>query len=356
MSLLKRLIESNAKGVDEAVLTESDFYTRGDEQFVTTPLPTFNIALSGNIKGGLTPGITIAAGESGTGKSLLGLVAAKAFLDKFKEGVVLFYDSEGGLPAASMRAMGIDVNRIIHIPVYHVEQLKFDLVQRFETVTSKDKVFVLVDSLGLLASKKEVEDAENEKSVADMSRAKAIRSMFRIVLPHFTNKGIYSYWVAHTYDEQGLFPKKILGGGTAVKLVANLVMVFSKSQEKDGTDLAGFNINISIMKSRFIKEKARLSMLLRFDGGFDQFSGIVDLGVECGLIIKPSNGYYQLVDTETGELLHGGKKFRLKEIQSAEYLVPVMRSEKFKRYVRDEYCLANDDKQTMVEQFDINSI
>jgi RecA/RadA recombinase len=356
MSLLKRLIESSAKGVDEAVLTDSDFYTRTDDQLVTTPLPTFNIALSGSIKGGLAPGITIATGESGTGKSLLGLVSAKAFLDKFKEGVVLFYDSEGGLPAASMRAMGIDVSRIIHIPVYHVEQLKFDLVQRFETVTPKDKVFVLVDSLGLLASKKEVEDAENEKSVADMSRAKAIRSMFRIVLPHFTNKGIYSYWIAHAYDEQGLFPKKVLGGGTAVKLVANLVMFFSKSQEKDGTDLAGFNINISIMKSRFIREKAKLSMLLRFDGGFDQFSGIVDLAVDAGLIIKPSNGYYQLVDTETGELLYDGKKFRMKDIQTPEYLVPIMRSEKFKRYIRDEYCLANDDKQTLVEMFDINDI
>jgi hypothetical protein len=97
-------------------------------------------------------------------------------------------------------------------------------------------------------------------------------------------------------------------------------------------------------------------MLLKFDGGFDQFSGMVDLAVESGLIVKPSNGYYQIVDPETGELLEDGKKFRLKDIENAKYMVPLMRSEKFKRYVRDAYCLANDDKVTIVEEFDINSI
>lgn len=158
--------------------------------------------------------------------------------------------------------------------------------------------------------------------------------------------------VAHN----SMYAKKILSGGTSVKLVANSVLIFTKSQEKDGTELAGFNINLTIMKSRYVKEKARLSMLLRFDGGFDQFSGIVELGVDCGLIVKPSNGYYQFVDSETGELLYSGKKFRLKEIETAEYLVPIMRTEKFKRYVRDTYALANDDKQTLVQMFDINEI
>jgi hypothetical protein len=113
---------------------------------------------------------------------------------------------------------------------------------------------------------------------------------------------------------------------------------------------------MSVFKSRYIKEKSRLSMLLRFEGGFDQFSGIVDLAIDAGLIIKPSNGYYQFVDADSGELLYDAKKFRLKDIQNAQYLVPVMRAEKFKRFVRDHYCLANDDKETLQEEFDINSL
>jgi RecA/RadA recombinase len=205
MSLLEKLLKSNAKGVEDAVLTDSEFYKRGAESVVTTPIPTFNIALSGDIKGGLTPGITIFAGESGSGKTVLSWVAAKSFQTKFKEGVILFYDSEGGTPPDYLRALGIDTSRVIHIPIYNVEELKFDLVKRLESIDSTDKVYVLVDSLGLLASKKEVDDAVNEKAVADMSRAKAIRSMFRVILPHFTSKGIYSVFINHSYAEMGCF-------------------------------------------------------------------------------------------------------------------------------------------------------
>jgi RecA/RadA recombinase len=301
-TLLSRLLDSSAKGIEDAILAESEFYNRGDETIVTTPLPAFNIALSGDIKGGLTPGISIFAGESGTGKTVLSWVLAKSFQNKFKEGVILFYDSEGGTPTEYLRALGIDTARVIHIPIYNVEELKFDMVQRLDAIDKNDKVFVVVDSLGLLASKKEVEDAENEKSAADMSRAKAIRSMFRIILPHFTNKGIYSVFINHVYESMGLFSKTILGGGSAVRLVANNSLVFNKSQEKDGTDLAGFNVHLTINKSRYIRERSRLSMLLKFDGGFDQFSGMVDLAVESVLIVKPSNGYYQIFEPETGEL------------------------------------------------------
>lgn len=357
MSLVEKLLKSNAKGVQDAVLEDSEFYTRGAESIVTTPIPTFNIALSGDIKGGLTPGITIFAGESGSGKTVLSWVAAKAFQSKFKEGVVLFYDSEGGTPPDYLRALGVDTSRVIHIPIFNVEELKFDMMQRLESIEKTDKVFVLVDSLGLLASKKEVEDAKDEKSVADMSRAKAIRSMFRVILPHITAKGVYSVFINHAYAEMNsMFPKQIMGGGTAVKLVANTAIIFSKSQEKDGTDLTGFNIHLNIFKSRYIKEKARLSMLLKFEGGFDQFTGIVDLAIEAGLIKIPSKGYYQVVDPETGELIESGKKFRRKEIETVNYLVPIMKSDAFKLHVRNEYCLANDEKQTLVEEFDINSL
>ena len=55
--------------------------------------------------------------------------------------------------------------------------------------------------MGNLASKKEVEDAEAGKSVADMSRAKAFKSLFRMVTPHLTLKDIPLIVVNHTYKE-----------------------------------------------------------------------------------------------------------------------------------------------------------
>jgi hypothetical protein len=74
----------------------------------------------------------------------------------------------------------------------------------------------MIDSIGNLASKKEVEDAENEKSVADMSRAKSLKSLFRIITPHLTTKNIPCLAVNHIYQEMGLYPKAIVSGGCVV--------------------------------------------------------------------------------------------------------------------------------------------
>jgi hypothetical protein len=140
----------------------------------------------------------------------------KAYLDKYKEGVAILYDSEFGITPDYLESFNIDSNRVIHIPLENVEQLKFDIVQRLQEVDKKDNVFIMIDSIGNLASKKEVEDAENEKSVADMSRAKSLKSLFRIITPHLTTKNIPCLAVNHIYQEMGLYPKAIVSGGCVV--------------------------------------------------------------------------------------------------------------------------------------------
>ena len=64
------------------------------------------------------------------------------------------------------------MDRVLHTPITNVEELKFDLIKQFEELDRDDNVIVVIDSIGNLASKKELEDALSEKSVADMSRAK----------------------------------------------------------------------------------------------------------------------------------------------------------------------------------------
>ena len=77
-----------------------------------------------------------------------------------------------------------------------------------------DHVMVIIDSVGNLASKKEVDDALEGKSVADMTRAKQMKSLFRMITPHLTIKDIPAVVINHTYKEIGLFPKDIVSGGT----------------------------------------------------------------------------------------------------------------------------------------------
>ena len=211
MGLLDK-IRSNSTIKDSEILSKSKFFTKKD--MIPTSIPAINIALSGRLDGGLTPGLTMWAGPSKHFKTAFSLLMAKSYMDKYPESVLLFYDSEFGTPQAYFESFGIDQDRVLHTPITDVEQLKFDIMKQIEGIERNDKVCIIIDSIGNLASKKEVEDALNEKSVADISRAKQIKSLFRMVTPHLTIKDIPMVVVNHTYKTMELYSKDVVGGGT----------------------------------------------------------------------------------------------------------------------------------------------
>ena len=176
MSLLDKMLKAGSVKTSN-VLSKSAFFQEKDP--IKTELPIVNIAFSGSLNGGLIPGLTVVAVESKSFKTLLGLYCMKAYLEKYKDGVALLYDSEYGITPEYLESYNIDINRVIHIPIEDVEQLKFDMTKRLNEIDKGDRVYVMIDSIGNLASRKEVEDAENEKSVADMSRAKQLAKKAR---------------------------------------------------------------------------------------------------------------------------------------------------------------------------------
>jgi len=210
MSILDK-IKKNSSIKESAILSKSKFFN--DKDMITTAVPIVNVALSGKLDGGLTPGLTMWAGPSKHFKTAFSLLMAKSYLDKYEDSALLFYDSEFGTPQSYFDSFGIDTNRVLHTPLTDIEQLKFDVMTQLTQLERTDKLIIIIDSIGNLASKKEVEDALAEKSVADMSRAKQIKSLFRMVTPHLSMKDIPMIVVNHTYMEIGMFPKAIVGGG-----------------------------------------------------------------------------------------------------------------------------------------------
>jgi len=210
MSLKQRLLKnSTIKETD--VLCDSKVFNTKD--MITTSVPAINIALSSKVDGGLTPGLLMLAGPSKHFKSGFALLMAKSYLDKYPDSIMLFYDSEFGTPQSYFDAFGIDTNRVVHTPVTNIEQLKHDISKQLDEITTGDKVIIIIDSIGNLASKKEVEDAMDGKSVADMTRAKQLKSTFRIITPHLTLKDIPLIAINHTYKTMELYSKDIVGGG-----------------------------------------------------------------------------------------------------------------------------------------------
>jgi len=335
MSMLEKL-KKNSTIKDTSILANSKFFTKKD--MIPTTIPVINVALSGRLDGGLTPGLTMWAGPSKHFKTAFSLLMAKAYLDKYEDGVVLFYDSEFGTPQSYFDAFGIDTDRVLHTPVTDVEQLKFDIMQQLQNIERGERVIIVIDSIGNLASKKEVEDALDQKSVADMSRAKQMKSLFRMVTPHLTLKDIPCVVVNHTYKEIGLFPKDIVGGGTGSYYSADNIFILGRQQEKDGTEVVGYNFIINVEKSRYVKEKSKIPVSVSFDGGISKWSGLLDLALESGHVTKPSNGWYQIVGDE--------KKYRIKETDTKEFWLPILQQKSFYDFVKNKYSIGQVDMIT----------
>jgi RecA/RadA recombinase len=352
MSILDK-IKKNSSIKESAILSKSKFFT--DKDMIPTAIPIINVALSGRLDGGLTPGLTMWAGPSKHFKTAFSLLMAKSYLEKYEDAALLFYDSEFGTPQSYFDSFGIDTDRVLHTPLTDIEQLKFDIMQQLTNLERGDRLIIVIDSIGNLASKKEVEDALEGKSVADMSRAKQVKSLFRMVTPHLTMKDVPMIVVNHTYKEIGMFPKDIVGGGTGSYYSADNIFIIGRQQEKEGTEIVGYNFIINVEKSRYVKEKSKIPVTVSFDGGISKWSGLLDIALESGHVVKPSNGWYSQVD-ENGEIQE--KKYRIKDTDSKEFWLPILKQKSFQDFIKNKYQIAAGSimQEDVEEAFEVETM
>ena len=334
MSSLIERIKKNSTIKESDVIADSKFLN--DKDLIQTSVPAVNVALSGKLDGGLTPGLTVFAGPSKHFKTAFAMLLAKAYLDKYEDGVILFYDSEFGAPQQYFETFEIDTNRVIHSPITDIEQLKHDSMQQLNNLERGDHVMIIVDSVGNLASKKEVEDALDGKSVADMTRAKQMKSLFRMITPHLTIKDIPAIVVNHTYKEIGLFPKDVVSGGTGIYYSADNIYIIGRRQQKTGTEVTGYEFVINVEKSRFVREKSKIPVEVSWEAGISKWSGLLDMAIESGHVIKPSNGWYQRIDSDTGEAVE--PKVRSKDL-GKNFWLPILQDKTFSDWIRNRYTI-----------------
>lgn len=327
-SLLSKL-KKNSKIDQTEVLDKSELFN--DKDIISTDIPMLNVALSGSLDGGLTSGLTVLAGPSKHFKSSYSLIMASAYLKKYADAVMLFYDSEFGSPEQYFKTFGIDPARVLHTPVTNVEELKFDLVNQLNGLDRGEKVIVVIDSIGNLASKKEVEDAMNEKSVADMSRAKALKGLFRMVTPYLTLKNIPLVAINHSYKTIEMYSKDVMSGGTGIYYSANAVWMIGRQQDKDDDGLHGYHFVINIDKSRFVKEKSKIPISVSFYGGIQKYSGLLEIALLGGFVTKPSAGWYQRKGDEA--------KYREKDTYTSEFWDKILADKSFAEFVKKHYTV-----------------
>lgn len=336
MSIMDRMITtSNIK--ESELLSKSNFMEKSE---TPTDIPMINVALSGSMDGGLKSGLTVLAGPSKHFKSTFALLMMKAYLDADKDAICLFYDSEFGSTDDYFKSFDIDTTRVLHTPIKNIEELKFDIVKQLEEIKRKDKVFVLIDSIGNLASKKEIDDALKDNSAQDMTRAKSMKGLFRMITPFLSMKDIPMVAIAHTYDTQEMFSKKVVSGGTGIMYSADTVWIIGRSQSKEGKELIGYDFNVNIEKGRYVQEKSKIPISVSFEGGINRYSGMLDLAVEMGYVDKPKVGWYtRVLPDANGEVIED-KLWRAKDTSTSEFWEPVMNTTDFKEAIEKKFKIA----------------
>ena len=351
ISLKNRLIK-NSTIKSTSLLTHSEIYN--NKSVIRTRVPMINVAFSGKVDGGITAGLHIFAGPSKHFKTGFTLLGASAMIEAYAdEAVILFYDSEFGSPDSYFASLQVPPDQVVHTPITNIEELKFDIMHQLDNLERGDKVMIMIDSVGNLASKKEVDDALKQNQAADMTRAKQLKSLFRMVTPHLTLKNIPMIVVNHSYKTQEMYSKDVMSGGTGPYYSADNIFMLGRQQEKTDKTIDGYHFIINVEKSRYIKEKSKIPITVLFKGGINKWSGFLELALEGGYVDKPKVGWYQIVDRNTGEV--GGKLYRGAEIEtSSEIWTNILKNTDFAKFIEDKYALPKG--KLLADEIDLTGV
>ena len=282
-----------------------------NEQYIDTGSLVFNGLVSGSIFGGVSGNkITAIAGESSTGKTFFSLAVVKNFLDTNPSAYALYFDTESSITKPLLESRGIDLTRLVVLNVVTIEEFRtralkaVDIYLKTPEEERKPCLFVL-DSLGMLSTEKEINDALNDKQVRDMTKSQLVKGAFRMLTLKLGQANIPLLVTNHTYDVIGSYvPTKEMGGGSGLKYAASTIIYLTKKKEKDGKEVIGNIIKAKTHKSRLSKENKQVEIRLYYDErGLDKYYGLLELG-EVGGMWKNVAGRYEI----------NGKKIYGKEI------------------------------------------
>jgi RecA/RadA recombinase len=266
--------------------------------FVDTGSYTFNALLSGSIYGGIPDNKILAiAGESATGKTFFTISIVQKFLIDNPDAVVLYFDSEQAVTSEMLTSRGVDAERIAVFPVATVEDFRHQCIQivdNYRELPREDQkpMLIVLDSLGMLSTTKEMKDTAEGKDVRDMTRAQVVKSTFRTLTLKLGEAGIPLIMTNHTYKVVGAYvPMSEMGGGTGLKYAASTIVYLTKKKVKEGTDVVGNIIHCKLYKGRLTKENSVVDVLLNYESGVNPYYGLLDIALKYGIVKKSTTRY-----------------------------------------------------------------
>lgn len=261
--------------------------------YIDTGSYTFNAILSGSIYGGLADNtVTAFAGEPSTGKTFFAIANIKLHLAANPKNFVVYFESENAINKAMLEARGVDVERVILIPVETVQEFRtqaLKIVEKYKEMDDPErKLLMVLDSLGNLSTKKEMEDIAAGKDTRDMTRSQLIKGAFRTLTLKLGKIKVPLICTNHVYDVIGAYvPMKKMGGGSGLDYAASTIIFLSKKKDKDADDtVTGSIITAVLKKGRLVREHVKIQTLLNYDTGLDRYYGLLDLAIDAEIFKK----------------------------------------------------------------------
>ena len=368
------------------IISKSDFSKI--TEWIDTGNYHLNAVFSGDLFGGIPNNRTIClAGDSGTGKTflLLNMVAKAQQMGYY----VVYYDTEGAVDVDNIQAFGVDPEKFDHQPVSDIAKFRTSittlckkLMEAKQKGFKTPKIFIALDSLGMLATQKEIDDAISGNTAADMTRAKSIRSLFRIITSDLTGLGIPFVFTNHTYASTGMFPTVNLSGGGGLIYSASVILALSKAQIKEGTVQTGIIVTVKTLKNRFGKP-IPIKFHIRWDKGMNPYIGMEEYmnwencGIQKGNLItdkeyekmndKDKTAVYSFdyqgetkyfIPRETARnyiIKHLGKGIPANELLTPEVWTPEVLQMINEKCIKPKFSYGIDSAEGEVEQIFLNS-
>jgi len=330
-----------------------------EKKFISTGVYLMDAALSGKLLGGGVANnrITALAGESGAGKSFVAYSIAK---HAQREGYSIIYiDTEQSVDLEDIPKFGVDnsLAKFRLVRSNKVEDINMTLTKLIDELKDEKmkgaelpKLMIVLDSLGQMASNKEKEDLLKGNIKQDMTKAKAIGSMFRSINTDLGFLEIPMIVCNHTYLTLDLFPRAVMKGGNGLLYSASVVGMMSKSKlktgEEDDMDLgqSGINVLFKTQKNRLAKPK-KIRFDISFAHGMNPYTGLdafcrpeyfEQIGIAKGKMT---------VDKSTGEMTFtpGGNKFYVNHLDKSFFLKRLFTEEIFTQEVLEKMApIVND--------------
>lgn len=270
--------------------------------FIDTGSYTLNAALSGSLfKGMPNNKASILAGESTTGKTFFALGIVKNFLDMDKKARCFYFDTEAAVTREMLTERGIDPSRVsisAPISIQSFRNTASKLLDKYLELSEKDRfpALLVLDSLSMLPSRKEVEDVKEEKDTKDMTKPGEIKGAFRVLRLKMARANIPMVVTNHVYANIGSYGGgKVIAGGSGAVYASDTIAMLSKRQDKVDDKRIGNIVRIKMQKSRLSREGTEVETRILYHGGLDRYYGLLPIAEEAGLI-KKSSGKWEFPD------------------------------------------------------------